>query len=408
MSESIRRDSIEPAVSQNLKPSETWAARDTWSILFLSSIFFLSHNGRAITAPLLPILETDLSLSHYDSGGLFMFLFAGYVVSLLGSGFAASLLGHRRTIILSAVGVGLALMATAGSNSLWALRMGLIATGLTSGLYLPSGIAALTSLAKPARWGRAIGIHDIAPNLSIVSAPALAGILLSWTSWRGVYFFFGILAILVGLAFFRFGPPVEGRGRIPNPAALKSLLGKSELWIICILFTVGAAGMIGTYNMLPLYLTSVHRFEPSSANLIVALSRVPGIGMVLMAGWVTDRIGPRKAIAVILACSGLLAVLIGVESGALFIAVIFAQAAVAPCFFPAGLSAVAILFSFESRSMATAIAAVFSGLVGAGLTSALMGLLADGGMFRTGLVLNGILVLAGLPSLIFLKLQRHG
>jgi NNP family nitrate/nitrite transporter-like MFS transporter len=179
------------------------------------------------------------------------------------------------------------------------------------------------------------------------------------------------------------------------------------MWIMCILFTVGAAGMLGTYNMLPLYLTSVHRFEPSSANLILALSRVPGIGMVLVAGWVTDRIGSRKAIAGVLACSGLLTVLIGVESGALLIAVIFAQAAVAPCFFSPGLAALASLFPFESRSMATAVVALIAGLVGSGLTPALMGLLADGGMFRTGLVLNGIFVLAGLPSLLFLKLQRH-
>jgi NNP family nitrate/nitrite transporter-like MFS transporter len=241
-----------------------------------------------------------------------------------------------------------------------------------------------------------------------VSAPALAGILLGWTSWRSVYLFFGVIAILVGVAFTRFGPSVPGRGQVPNPTAFKSLLGDSRLWIICILFCVGSAGMIGTYNMLPLYLTAVHGFEPSSANLTIALSRVPGIGMALMAGWFTDRVGPRKAIAVILAGSGVLAMLIGIESGTSLIVVIFLQAAVSTCFFPAGLAAVSILFSFELRSLATAIAAVFSGLVGSGVTSALMGLLADEGMFRTSLVLNGIVVLAGLPSLIFLRFKRHG
>jgi MFS family permease len=403
-----RRESTPAAVSPDYQPAGTGTSRDTWSILFLASIFFLSHNGRSITAPLLPALETDLGLSHADSGGLFIFLASGYVFSLLGAGFVSSLIGHRRTIILSAIGVGLALMIAGGSHSVWALRIGLIATGLSSGLYLPSGIAALTSLAKPAHWGRAIGIHDVAPNLSIASAPALAGMLLSWASWRGVYLFFGVIAILVGIAFIRFGPPVPGRGQTPNPMALKSLLGGSRLWIICILFCVGAAGMIGTYNMLPLYLTSVHGFEPSSANLIVGLSRVPGIGMALMAGWVTDRVGPRKAIAVILAGSGFLTMLIGVESDASLMVVIFLQAAVATCFFPAGLAAVSILFPFELRSLATAIATVFAALVGSGLISALMGLLADEGMFRASLVINGIIVLAGLPSLIFLRFKRHG
>ena len=389
--------------AQNNRPQQTDSDFDMWSILFLASIFFLSYNGRSVTGPLLPALEQDLGLSHADSGGLFIFLFLGYLVALLGSGFMAASIGHRRTIILSAVGVGFAMIAVAGSQSLWVLRIGLIATGFAAGLYPPSGIAALTKLAKPAHWGKAIGIHDIAPNLSIVAAPALAAILVNWTSWRGIYFLFGVIAVLVGVAFIRFGPPVAGQGQIPNLTTIKLLLGKLSLWIMCILFSLGAAGMIGVYNMLPLYLTSVHGFEISSANLIVALSRVPGIGMAIIAGWVTDLIGPRKAIAITLSCTGALSVLIGMESGGPLVVVIFIQGAIASGFFPAALAAVSKLFSFDMRNLAIAIAIAFSSFIGVGLISALMGLLAEKGMFSTGLILNGILVLAGLPTLIFLK-----
>lgn len=379
--------------------------REIWSILFLSSIFFLSYNGRSILGPLLPALEIDLGLSHTESGGLFIFLFTGYLVSLFGSALSAAVIGHRRTIIVSAVSVGAALIAVSGSNSLWALRMGLIIVGLGSGLYPPSGITALTKLAKPAHWGKAIGIHDVAPNLSIVAVPAIAGILLNWTSWRAVCFFFGITAILVGLAFVRFGPKVTGRGQIPNPATLKLLFGRSSLWVLCVLFTLGGAGLVGVYNMLPLYLTSIHDLSQYSANMIVALSRVPGIGMALVAGLLSDRIGPRKVIAIVFVCTGLLNVIIGIESGTILITAVFIQAAVATCFFPAGLAALSKLFPFELRSLAIAVIAAFSGCVGAGLVSALMGFLADKGMFSEGLILNGIIVLAGLPILIFLKFR---
>ena len=279
----------------------------------------------------------------------------------------------------------------------------MIAAGITSGLYAPSGIAALTKLAKPAHWGKALGIHDTAPNLSIVAAPALAGILVTWTSWRAVYFFFGVIAVIVGVAFIRFGPPVAGQGQVPNLTTIKVLLGELSLWVMCILFSLGAAGMIGVYNMLPLYLTAVHGFDISSANLIVALSRVPGIGMVIIAGWVTDLIGPRKAIAITLFCTGSLAVLIGLASGVSLIVAIFVQGAIACWFFPAALAAVSKLFSFEMRNLAIAIVTAFSGVIGVGIISALMGLLAEKGMFSTALVFNGILVLTGLPTLMFLK-----
>ena len=391
------------ADSQNDLRHEGHSSREIWSILFLSSIFFLSYNGRAILGPLLPALEHDLDLSHAESGGLFIFLFTGYLVSLFGSALSASLIGHRRTIIISAVGVGAAMTAVAASDSLLALHIGLVVVGLGSGLYPPSGITVLTKLTKPSQWGKAIGIHDVAPNLSIVAVPAIAGILLNVTSWRAVCVFFGLTAILVGLAFVRFGPKETGRGQIPDLATLRLLLSQSSLWTVCILFILGGAGMVGVYNMLPLYLTSIHDFTQYSANMIVALSRVPGIGMALVAGLLSDRIGPRKVIAIVFACTGILNIIIGIGSGTVLITVIFIQAAVATCFFPAGLAAVSKLFVFELRSLAIAFIAAFSGCVGAGLVSALMGLLADNGMFREGLILNGIIVLTGLPILFFLK-----
>jgi NNP family nitrate/nitrite transporter-like MFS transporter len=296
-------------------------------------------------------------------------------------------------------------MSLSAIHSLWALRIGLLAVGMGAGLYLPSGIASLTKLAKPARWGTAIGIHDMAPNLSIVVAPAVAGILLGTVSWRGIYFLFGITAILVVLAFIHYGPTVSGRGQVPNPATLKRLFGNPSQWILCVLFSLGAAGLTSVYNMLPLYLTSVQGFEVSSANYIVALSRIPGIGTSIAAGWLTDIIGPRKALAWVLAVSGSLGVLLGLLSGPLLVGVVFLQAAAATCFFPAGLAAVARLFPYEMRNLSTAISVSFSGFVGSGLISAFLGFLADRGMFGTGLVINGILIMAGLPLLLFLRFE---
>jgi MFS family permease len=177
---------------------------------------------------------------------------------------------------------------------------------------------------------------------------------------------------------------------------------------MCFLFSLGAAGMIGVYNMLPLFLTSEHGFEASSANFIVSLSRVPGLAMAFLAGWITDLIGARKTIALTLAFSGSLVVLIGTLSGMPLLLFIFIQAAVATCFFPAALAAVSQLFNFEMRNLAIALAISSSSFIGAGLISALMGLLADMGMFSTALILNGLLVLMGLPMLLFLKIETEG
>lgn len=55
-----------------------------------------------------------------------------------------------------------------GLYSLGAVCLGL---GLAAGLYLPSGVAALTSFVRPRDWGKAVAMHEIAPNGGMVLAP---------------------------------------------------------------------------------------------------------------------------------------------------------------------------------------------------------------------------------------------
>ena len=87
------------------------------ALVFLAVIFFFNFIARVILAPLLPAIEKDLHLSHSASGSLFLLLSAGYFVSLAGSGFVSSRLTHRKTIILSSVTVGLALIGICFSRN---------------------------------------------------------------------------------------------------------------------------------------------------------------------------------------------------------------------------------------------------------------------------------------------------
>jgi NNP family nitrate/nitrite transporter-like MFS transporter len=75
---------------------------------------------------------------------------------LLASGFVSSWLNHRRTIILSSMAVGGALLAVSISRNLWGIYFGLFILGMAAGLYLPSGIATVTGLVDSRHWGRAI------------------------------------------------------------------------------------------------------------------------------------------------------------------------------------------------------------------------------------------------------------
>ena len=182
------------------------------TILLLTVTFFLNFISRIIPSPLMPNIETELSLSHGEAGSLFLLISIGYFVALLGSGFISSQLTHRKTIILSSLTVGVTLIGISLTNDLRGVRLGLFILGMAAGIYLPSGIATLTSLISPKHWGKAIAIHELAPNLGFVAAPIVSEALLLWVSWRAVFALIGLSSLLVGavLACFIHGGEFPG------------------------------------------------------------------------------------------------------------------------------------------------------------------------------------------------------
>ena len=107
-------------------------------LIFLTLIFLLNFISRVIFAPFLPVIEADLGLSHTGSGSFFLFISAGYCISILGSGFVSSRLSHKKTIVLSVVTSGSVLCLLSMCTSITAIRVVLFCLGISAGLYLPS------------------------------------------------------------------------------------------------------------------------------------------------------------------------------------------------------------------------------------------------------------------------------
>src|SRR5512137_442567 len=147
-------------------------------LLFLAAIFFVNFLARIILSPLMPVIEADLKVDHGQAGILFLLISVGYFIALMASGYVSSRLKHKYTIVLSSVTVGLALLATAFSPGLDGVRLGILVMGMAAGLYFPSGMATITSLFRSQHWGKAIAVHELAPNLAFAAAPLLSEMLL--------------------------------------------------------------------------------------------------------------------------------------------------------------------------------------------------------------------------------------
>lgn len=380
-------------------------------LFILTSIFFVNFIARIILAPLLPKVEVDLGLTHGAAGSLFLLISLGYFVALLGSGFVASRLTHKQTIVLSSLVLGVALLGTSFGSGLWGMRAGLLALGMGAGLYLPSGMATITSLFRSRHWGKAIAVHELAPNLSFVAAPILSeAVMAVFATWRVAFMLLGLAALLLAGVYARFGRGGDFCGATPNLISFRSIMSNPALWIMMILFGLGISGTLGLYTMLPLYLVSGHAMQRSSANTLLALSRITGLGMALFGGWATDRYGARRVLTTVFFLSGILTIILAVARTSWIAAPVVLQPLAAVCFFPAGLAALSMVSAPEDRNIAISLTIPVGFVIGGGAVPTLIGFIGDVSSFAAGILLVGVLMLGGalLPRFLQFHHQSDG
>jgi len=363
-------------------------------VVFLVVIFFINFIARVILSPLLPTIEKELGISHGEAGSFFFLISAGYVIALLGSGFLASRLSHKITIVISITGVGLMLLWISCASSLGTMSVGLFGLGLAAGLYIPSAVATITSLIERPHWGKAIAVHELAPNLAFFAGPFVAELFVRWSTWRLALSFLGAVSLL-SFAYFRFGRGGEFAGDSPASSAFGMLVRSTAFWIMAVLFGLGVSATIGVYAMLPLYLVSERHLELSWANTLVALSRSYGPILGVLGGWVSDRLGPKRTILMSLTFTGTTTLLLGLVSSFWISIVVLLQPLLAVWFFPAAFAALAATTPPGARNLAVAFTIPFGYLIGGGAIPTFIGIMGDAGSFAVGFMVTGSLILLG-------------
>ena len=343
----------------------------------------------------MPAIEGDLHLNHADAGNLFLALAVGNGIGLLLNGVLSGRLNHRRTVGVSALLVGLAALSVSMSSSYAGLLGAVLGMGVCVGLYLPSGISTITSLVRKEDWGKTLATHEVAPNLAYLVAPVLAEGILFFTDWRQAFLLLGILQLILGAAFLRFGRGGDMPGHLPTLAMVKSIAHRPLFWLMVIFFSMAVGISVGPYAMMPLYLVDIHGYTREEANHLLAVSRVAALFMPFVAGIITDRWGARRAVLLYLLLAGSSTLFLGVASGGLLVTAVVAQPVCSTLFFAPGFTMISRAFSPKERSVVVSMMGPLNACLGVGLAPALLGYLGDLGRFDLGfLFLGGVLMLS--------------
>ena len=354
-------------------------------------LWFLNFSTRAVFSPFLPLIEDSLSISHGAAGGLFTSLSIGYGLNLLIVGRFASIWGYKRTVVFGFMGTGLVLFGFQWAESYIAFHILFFLLGFVTGSYLPSILPIITETYDYRHWGKAIGFHDSAASFSIFSIPLLVAFGLHYLSWRNILLFFGIVSLLLPIYFWKIS--VEPKKELSVQKGKVFLLFKRKtVWIIGFLWIFAAGSCLGLYSILPLFLVKERGIDFHFANNLFGISRVGGVFISILIGFLIDRYGYRKMLVLGIITTGLSTIGLSLASTLpMIVTALILQATLSLAFFPIGLSTISKLTPLSERAMATGVIVSIGMIFGVGFVPFLLGVIADHLNFEVGILGLGIL-----------------
>lgn len=186
------------------QPGDEQLARVILAVVGLST--FLGAMGFSLVAVALPDIGRHLGVSLEKSSWVMLaFLLASTAIGL-SAGQAGDNFGFKRIFLGGFVVVALSTLACGLSQDFHTLAVARAFHGLGGAMVMSSGPALLTVHVSPRRRGEALGILATATYAGLTLGPPIGGLLVSYLSWRSVFFVNVPVAFLVLAVGARFLP----------------------------------------------------------------------------------------------------------------------------------------------------------------------------------------------------------
>ncbi len=248
--------------------------RSVYAVAFACVVAFM---GIGLVDPILPVLAEDLKATPSQVSLLFTSYFAMTGISMLITGWAASRIGPRKTLL-----TGLALVvvfsALAGlSSTVFQIAGFRIGWGVGNALFIATALSVIVGSATGGLTS-AIILYEAALGLGIASGPLLGG-LLGNVSWRGPFFGTAVLmAIGFVLISVLLGPVEKPAKKVSIADPLRALRhpGLRSMAIVAVFYNFGFFTILA-YTPLLLGMSALQLgFIYFGWGLLVALTSVFG------------------------------------------------------------------------------------------------------------------------------------
>jgi len=325
--------------------------------------FFFQALTKNIYPPLLVPIREEFSVGHSEAGLLVTLVFLGYALARFPSGVLADVWGCTRTILWGSLGMAVSFLAVALSPEYYTVAFFTFILGISSGIYVTAGYTLAVIIGSRSRAATATAAFESFGAVAGIISPMLVTAFVLYFNWPLLFVVLGgalgVLTLLflgkkelairleddlsevppsressVKLENSSCGGFNEGEDRLrdsngnykskwntktevnfdkPTPGAIwekamdsLSMFRDPEIKRFIIWSTlVGGLGAItwtGVNSFIPTFLVEERDYSYDRANLMYTLVAISGLLFKVALGWLADRFGSTRVLALNLFC----------------------------------------------------------------------------------------------------------
>jgi sugar phosphate permease len=359
--------------------------------------------ARSVLPPVLPVLREELGLTYAQAGLLETAYLIGYIISKVPAGALSNSYGPRRVLTVSMVGYGAATLLTsqaAGFVDIFTLRF---LVGLFQGVHLPVANA-LLSERFGSKQNRAIGFNESGANIGNTLAFPLTVTIISALSWRYAFIFLSIPAFLLSVGTLIFMKEEPDRLVNKNVNTGRQL---GEYSHVLIPFAISHAAynliLITTFTFTPIFLVEFRGMEVTTAGFVAMVLPLAGIFAKISSGFVSERLGSKRAITSASALSAVLLTMLVILPAWTLVPNLLMLGLMLYSFSPIIYSSTTSSLPSELKSMGLGVVTMFGNIVGAISTSLVGALIDSNGYVTTFIIVTFVTLVSGVIIQIYMR-----
>lgn len=288
-----------------------------WVTIFLFWLgWIFMYADRTVLNPVMGELEKEFGLSGTQLGLMNSVFYFSYALLQVPAGILGDKIGKKKVLIPGFLLFGAFTAVTGWAKSWSTLLFARVVTGAGEGTYYGPQYG-LSSEQIPKKY-RSLGSAII--NSGMAFGIALGLMASSWLvydqgySWRTPFFVMSIPTLLTGLAIWLFvkekkRQPVEAGGVAKPKSKFTDLLKNRNLLLVYLMVFCSLFGFFVILTWLPYYLQSERGIAGSETGFITSLVAWISIPGALLFSSLSDRLGKRKPLILVLVPVAILSML---------------------------------------------------------------------------------------------------